>query len=109
MFLFDENPENREACKIVRKWIGAPQPPRPSTTKTHRTAALTTPAGTVHWPTRRGAGKNTQRNTRQPHNDRKQTQNNRRTPQDKTLTVEPHRREVIGYSSARHDALMNSY
>ena len=87
MFLVDENPENGEADKINRNQIGTPQPPRPSTTTTHRTTALTTQTRTVHRTTRRRTRKNTQRNTRQTNNDRKQAENNRRTTQNKTLSV----------------------
>src|SRR5713101_10048197 len=70
---------------MSRDAVGAPKPPRPAATPTHRTTALTTQTRTVHRTTRRRARKNTQRNTRQTDNDRKQTQNNRRTTQDKTL------------------------
>src|SRR2546428_9776488 len=87
MVVTDENPENREADKNNTTLIGAPQPPRPTTTQTDRAAGLTPQTRTVHRPTRRRTRKNTQRNTRQTNNDRKQTQNNRRTTQNKTLSV----------------------
>src|SRR2546427_10155231 len=66
--------------------FGAPKPPRPITTPTHRTPALTTQTRTVHRTTRRRTRKNTQRNTRPTNNDRNQTENNRRTTQGQTLT-----------------------
>src|SRR5438552_14690106 len=74
-----------EKPQLSTDTFGAPKPPRPITTPTHRTPALTTQTRTVHRTTRRRTRKNTQRNTRQTNNNRKQTQNNRRTTQDKTL------------------------
>src|SRR5438552_17633380 len=76
-----------EKPQLSTDTFGAPKPPRPITTPTHRTPALTTQTRTVHRTTRRRTRKNTQRNTRQTNNHRKQTQNNRRTAQNKTLSV----------------------
>ena len=76
-----------EKPQLSTDTFGAPKPPRPITTPTHRTPALTTQTRTVHRTTRRRTRKNTQRNTRQTNNDRKQAENNRRTTQNKTLSV----------------------